>query len=373
MKQLKGVKKTRKANTPVVVRIVDLFCGAGGLAEGFRLASDSRLKFQSVYGVEIDKAAAASYEVNFGHEVFSRPIEQLTRENLPNNVHLVIGGPPCQGFSPLGKMSPTKKHPEMNKLWQQYFKVIEWLQPIAFVVENVPEFLESFEFLQAEKKANDLGYETVSGLLDATHFGVPQKRRRGFLVGIRGVKPELPEGDESTISTVRDALWSIRHRALTFDFKNGERDESGNYTPHPARTLNIGRNPTPKSLLRYECVPQGGNRFDLVRKRPDLAPRCWIEKKTGSTDVFGRLRWDAPALTIRTEFFKPEKGCYLHPDKPRPITHWEAARLQTFPDDYLFCGTKTEIARQIGNAVPPLLAKGIADKLKSLLLKHRLV
>jgi DNA (cytosine-5)-methyltransferase 1 len=85
------------------------------------------------------------------------------------------------------------------------------------------------------------------------------------------------------------------------------------------------------------------------------------------------LKWGAPALTIRTEFFKPEKGCYLHPDQHRPITHLEAAKLQTFPDDYLFCGSKTEIARQIGNAVPPLLAKAIAETLKSLLLKYHLI
>jgi DNA (cytosine-5)-methyltransferase 1 len=363
--------RARKAE-PMTVRFVDLFCGAGGLAEGFRLASDSRLRFQSVLGVEIDEAAAASYKANFGHKVFADPIERLSRADLPEDVHLVIGGPPCQGFSPLGKMSPTDRHPEMNQLWQHFFKVIKWLHPVAFVVENVPEFLESVEFQQAEKKAIDLGYKTVSGMLDATHFGVPQRRRRGFLIGMQGVRPEMPEGDEAT-PTVREAIWRLRKYPLVYNFRNGARDLFGEYTPHEVKTLHIGRNPTEKSLLRYKCIPQGGNRFDLVRKRRDLAPPCWIKKTTGSTDVFGRLKWGAPALTIRTEFFKPEKGCYLHPDQHRPITHWEAAKLQTFPDDYLFCGSKTEIARQIGNAVPPLLAKGIADTLKSLFLKHRLI
>ena len=115
------------------------------------------------------------------------------------------------------------------------------------------------------------------------------------------------------------------------------------------------------SIERYKAVPEGGNRFDLARNRPDLLPNCWTNKPTGTTDVFGRLWWDRPSLTIRTEFFKPEKGRYLHPEAHRPITHREAARIQTFPDDFDFAGTKIEIARQIGNAVPPVLAEAIAD------------
>jgi DNA (cytosine-5)-methyltransferase 1 len=117
-------------------------------------------------------------------------------------------------------------------------------------------------------------------------------------------------------------------------------------------------------------VPPGGNRFDLPEK---LLPDCWRNKPTGTTDVMGRLEWDRPSLTIRTEFFKPEKGRYLHPqwdaDDPsrrvnRPITHWEAARIQGFPDDFVWCGSKIEIARQIGNAVPVGLAAALAKHVK---------
>jgi DNA (cytosine-5)-methyltransferase 1 len=95
-------------------------------------------------------------------------------------------------------------------------------------------------------------------------------------------------------------------------------------------------------------------------------------KKSGTTDVFGRMEWSKPSLTIRTEFFKPEKGCYLHPQLDRPITHWEAARLQTFPEKFVFCGSKIEIAKQIGNAVPPKLARAIAGELKKLFNEKRL-
>ena len=115
-----------------------------------------------------------------------------------------------------------------------------------------------------------------------------------------------------------------------------------------------------------------GNRFDLQRNRPDITPDCWIRKTKGGTDLFGRLFWDRPSVTIRTEFFKPEKGRYLHPKQHRPITHREAARLQSFPDEFVFTGSKIEIARQIGNAVPPVLAARVADVVYFLLtMNHR--
>ena len=146
------------------------------------------------------------------------------------------------------------------------------------------------------------------------------------------------------------------------------RDAIGDLPLQPTGSnWHIGRNPLPSSIERYRAVPEGGNRFDLQRNRPDLTPQCWLNKPTGTTDVFGRLWWDRPALTIRTEFFKPEKGRYLHPQADRPITHREAARLMTFPDWFEFEGTKTEVARQIGNAVPPVLGAEIGRFVRKLL------
>ena len=115
-------------------------------------------------------------------------------------------------------------------------------------------------------------------------------------------------------------------------------------------------------MARYRAIPlEGMNRVDLLRNAPHLTPPCWVRKKSGGTDLFGRMWWDRPSFTIRTEFYKPEKGRYLHPVQLRPITHREAARLQSFPDSFIFKGTKIEIARQIGNAVPPLFGKRIAE------------
>ena len=125
------------------------------------------------------------------------------------------------------------------------------------------------------------------------------------------------------------------------------------------------------SMMRYRAIPKEGmNRIDLQKAAPEITPDCWINKKSGGTDLFGRLWWDRPAVTMRTEFFKPEKGRYLHPEQHRPITHREAARFQSFPDDFIFSGSKIEIAKQIGNAVPPLLAARIADAVR-LMLSYR--
>lgn len=325
--------------------LIDLFAGAGGMTQGFVDAG-----FIPVFAVECDSAAAGSYEANFGPHVFRGFIEDLDLDSIPG-ADIVIGGPPCQGFSPLGKMSPQeqrmREQAALNGLWRYFVAVIERVRPAAFVMENVPELLKSLQFAALKHATEDLGYGVAAGVLNAVDFGVPQQRKRAFVIGIRNGSAALPvpTGERRT---VRDAIGHLPLRPT---------DEN----------WHIGRNPTAKSLERYKCVPPGGNRFDLIRRRPDLAPACWLRKKTGSTDVFGRLEWDRPALTIRTEFFKPEKGRYLHPEADRPITHREAALLQTFPQDFVFRGSKIEVAKQIGNAVPPRLAEAVAGKVRDLL------
>lgn len=319
------------------MKFIDLFCGCGGLALGFQQAG-----FKSVFAADIDRASVNTYRHNFKHEVFHGDIHSL--ENIPVKADIVIGGPPCQGFSPLGRLSPRTEHAQMNKLWKQYIRILNIVNPIAFLIENVPEFLQSEEFQNFQIEMSHEKYNIVADVLNAADYGVPQKRKRGFIIGMKDHKPIFPlhTGERKT---VRDAIGDL---PLIPD--------GGNW--------HIGRNPREMSIERYKCIPPGGNRFDLMKKRPDITPRCWLNKPTGSTDVFGRLEWDKPSLTIRTEFYKPEKGRYLHPEADRPITHREAARLQTFPDDFEFIGSKIEVARMIGNAVPPKLAYHIAKAMK---------
>lgn len=352
------IVKDRGVDVPTITT-VDLFAGAGGLSLGFHLADRG---FAPVFAVEHDPAAAATFERNFGCEVFDGDIEYGPR--YPE-ADIIIGGPPCQGFSPLGRDRDDESRAQLNGLWKHYLHAVHTVQPRAFVIENVPEFQRSPQFTELLKLLADdtdlSAYKVAYGVVNAADYGVPQSRRRGILVAIRDHSSSLPwpppptHGPESRSGrpymTVKEAIGDLPARTRGTDpVIFGE-------TQH----LHFGRRPLATSMERYRAIPPGGNRFDLMRNRPDLTPACWLNKRTGTTDVMGRLWWDRPSATIRTEFFKPEKGRYLHPTAHRVISHREAARLQSFPDWYVFEGTKIQIARQIGNAVPPLLGKAIAD------------
>jgi DNA (cytosine-5)-methyltransferase 1 len=340
------------------VTTVDLFAGAGGLSLGFHLAEHG---FTPVFAVEHDHAAAATFERNFGCAVFDGDIEY--GPEYPES-DIIIGGPPCQGFSPLGRDRDDRSRARLNGLWKHYLDAVRTVRPKAFVIENVPEFQRSAQFAELlhllESDTELSAYTAAYGVLNAADYGVPQSRRRGILVAFRdheGPPPWPPpptHGPKSDSGrphvTVRQAIGDLPDRTRG----------TGPIFESSGQHLHFGRRPLPMSMERYRTIPPGGNRFDLMRKRPDITPSCWLNKPTGTTDVMGRLWWDRPSATIRTEFFKPEKGRYLHPRANRVISHREAARLQSFPDSYVFEGTKIEIARQIGNAVPPLLGNAIA-------------
>jgi DNA (cytosine-5)-methyltransferase 1 len=355
----------RKPTTPPAPYVADLFGGAGGITEGFRQAG-----FSPVAAVEFDRWAARTYAANFGEHVLACGVEDVDLEQVRDGVvwrgcdtngkaiefktrgiDVLVGGPPCQGFSPLGRMNDWGFTDPRNKLWRHYVRILEIVYPKMFVLENVPELLKSGEFERLSRRVRELGYEIAFSVLNASNYGVPQARKRAIVIGSRIGKPLLPPPLILQRRTVRDAI--------------------GDLPEEPdGRNWHVGRNPMAISRERYRAVPPGGNRFDLMRNRPDITPKCWLRKKTGSTDVFGRMIWDEPAPTIRTEFFKPEKGRYLHPHADRPITIREAARLQTFPDEFVFMGSNVQVAKQIGNAVPVELARRIAVQIRSMLALH---
>ena len=348
-----------RLKNPEPITTIDLFAGAGGLSLGFHLADRG---FTPVFAVEHDHAAAATFERNFGCDVFDGDIEDGPR--YPE-ADLIIGGPPCQGFSPLGRDRDNESRARLNGLWKHYLDAVRTIRPKAFVIENVPEFQRSAQFAELlHLLATDTelcAYQAAYGVLNAADYGVPQSRRRGIFIAVRDRDEPLPWPPPPTHGpvaesgrayvTVRDAISDLPPRTEGTD---PVFEAQGQH-------LHFGRRPMPKSMERYRAIPPGGNRFDLMRNRPDITPACWLNKPSGTTDVMGRLWWDRPSATIRTEFFKPEKGRYLHPTANRVISHREAARLQSFPDTYVFEGSKIEIARQIGNAVPPQLAKAIGE------------
>ncbi|WP_052436168.1 DNA cytosine methyltransferase [Georgenia sp. SUBG003] len=354
------------------VRVLDLFAGAGGLTEGFRQAS---ARFRSIGAVELDLSAAASYAANHGDSgLFVGPIETWLEQVDGVAADVIVGGPPCQGFSTLGKQDAED---ERNGLWRSYAATIERVRPKYFVVENVARFLVSPQLAQFREAVSDDGrlrdYTFEARELNAADFGAGQARRRAVLIGHHRDLPSPGFPEPTTLrtewQTVRDRIGDLAdvapHSALperrtTF----ASRELPGTYL---TSELHIARTYRPLSLERFAHIPYGGNRFDL----PDhLLARCWRSHKSGSADVMGRLVWEKPSVTIRTEFFKPEKGRYLHPTAPRALTHLEAARLQGFPDDYRWVGSRTAIARQIGNAVPIALGKEIGRHILQRLDQH---
>jgi DNA (cytosine-5)-methyltransferase 1 len=352
------------------IRTLDLFAGAGGMSAGFHQGSP---RYKTVRAVEMDTAAAATYAANHGDVVFTGPIQDwLACEEVPS-VDVVIGGPPCQGFSTLGRQDEEDAR---NSLWEQYAKTVRRAQPRYFVVENVAAFSKSKQFGDFERATSPGGklsnYSFDWRVLNAADYGAAQARKRTVIICWRDGerKPGFPEpthgpGREHEYVTVRAAFEerSVSASVTTTELPAGRvRVLAGNAIsgPYKPAELHVTRYYTDKSLQRIAAIPEKGNRFHI----PDeLLPECWKKHKTGSGDVMGRLHWDKPSVTIRTEFFKPEKGRYLHPVEDRAITHYEAATLQGFPEDYQFMGTKSEIARQIGNAVPIPLGAAIGRHL----------
>jgi DNA (cytosine-5)-methyltransferase 1 len=360
--------------------LIDLFCGAGGLTLGF--TKEFGHKFKPVWANDFNKFAAETYNANFGEHCHPGDIVDLLEDpkiKIPA-AEVVIGGPPCQGFSLLNK---NRSEDPRKRLWIPYMEVLRRSGAEIFVMENVPQLLDSEEFNDIKDAATGLGFTVHAAKLLAADFGVPQVRTRAFIIGCKfmdpqevfppkktnynpknGYKPDAEgyiHGAKPWL-TVRDAIGKLPSPVGTEIHENVK----------PPLNLHFGRNPTAMSMKRYRAIPEEGmNRFTLQQVAPELTPRCWIKKTSGGTDLFGRLWWDRPAFTIRTEFFKPEKGRYLHPKQNRPITHREAARFQTFPDAFVFKGTKIEIAKQIGNAVPPRLASVVAGCVEELLKRKK--
>ena len=393
------------------ITIVDLFSGCGGLTAGFhsfRAPGRDDSPFRTVGAVEHDLAAASTYAANFGahtglERVHAGDIEIWDPAVVGEPVDVILGGPPCQGFSALNKKNLVKGlSDERNVLWREYVRVVRALRPKVFVIENVERFLfsEEFALLRAETEPGGSLQEydlAPARVLNAADHGVPQARRRAIVLAtrrdVRAAHPRREplghpdptharppregssawEGDPLTPWRSVESIFA-KTPATTATTELPERTCAplGVELPGAYRTfeLHVGRNPRPLSLRRYRAIPPGGNRNDLP---PELSTQAWLRHRSGSGDVMGRLRVDRPSVTIRTEFFKPEKGRYLHPTEHRPITHMEAAHIQGFAEDFRWCGGKVQIARQIGNAVPVGLATALAGQVHRYLVEAGVV
>ena len=352
------------------ITTLDLFAGAGGLSEGLNSAPGSW--FKTLCAVESEHAAAATYTLNHGGRirggtveagpVYAGKMEDWLAEDAVPHVDVVVGGPPCQGFSTLNRAGVGLHR---NELWNLYAQTVRKATPSYFVLENVPAFLKSEQwgvFHDALENGILKDYEIDYGILNAADYGAFQARKRVIVIGHHKdlPAPGLPERTHAGVHRHLDeALLGVPRDVDRMGIPDGTVRFEGRELPgvFSTRQLHFGRHYTQLSLDRFKAISHnGGSRGEL----PDhLKARCWLNHSKGSGDVMGRLAWKKPSVTIRTEFFKPEKGRYIHPDQDRVITHYEAALIQGFPKDYRWVGTREEIARQIGNAVPIRLGEAI--------------
>lgn len=352
------------SGTPSGIDTIDLFSGAGGLTEGLRQAGS----FRPVAAVEMDLAAAATFAHNHGDVVHVGDITDWVESGQVPLADVVVGGPPCQGFSRLNRY---REGDQRNELWRYYMKTVQLAEPKYFVLENVAAMFKAPEFSMLQEAFAEGGllenYSIDAQVLNAADFGAPQSRRRAIVLGRRKDMPAVglpePTHDRKTWVTTAAVFSRTSAQVRRTEFEEVRRinfraeDLPGPYT---TRELHITRKYAQLSLDRFRAIPPGGNRFDLP---DDLLSPCWRNHTSGAGDVMGRMHLDRPSVTVRTEFFKPEKGRYLHPTANRAITHKEAALLQGFPDHYVWIGSKAQIARQIGNAVPVQLGRAIGGQI----------
>lgn len=340
-----------------MLRLFDAFCGAGGLSLGFEMNG-----WETALAFDNDPIAVDTFNKNHGGHASVLDASRTSGEDLlrlsglaPGECDLLAGGPPCQGFS---LQRRGLRDDVRNELVLRYLDWIRELKPKAFLLENVHAIRSvrgSHLIAEVRAFAEDAGYSTHVATLDAADYGVSQVRRRAFLVGgPRGCQFEWPT-PESERQTVRDAI---------ADIPSPPEDGS----PHPlvANHYREGRL-SAINRERIRSVPGGGGREDLpLHLRLDC-------HKNGHRhlDTYGRMAWDRPAPTITARFDSFTRGRFGHPVEDRSVTLREGARLQGFPDSFVFLGNREQGARMIGNAVPPPLAVHVANSIRQMLTEPR--
>lgn len=336
---------------------VDFFCGAGGLTRGFLDAG-----IRVVAGLDINESCRRTYESNNKPAKFlACDLREIRRQDLercirgiPKDELVFAGCAPCQPFSKQRREVDVRD----KTLLSHFGRLVGEFLPGFVVIENVPGIVKlpgNSTYRRFIRSLRCLGYEVSEGVIDAKFFGVPQTRRRWVVIASWLAKPELPKPTHGVegkpFATVRDAIAHFPRIAA------GE--QSACVPNHRAASI------TPRNLRRLKATPRdGGSRKQWPK---GLVLDCHRGDYRGHTDVYGRMRWDAPAPALTCKCFSISNGRYGHPEQSRAISLREAARLQSFRDDFTFYGkTQEEIGAQIGNAVPVQLARHLAMSLLKL-------
>lgn len=350
--------------------VLDLFCGAGGLSLGFQNAG-----FNISGGVEFDKEIMKTHEKNFPNAInICADIRNITDEQVleqfGNRVDVIIGGPPCQGFSAANKWQSEEEKIEKNRLFYEYIRFIKILKPKVFVIENVRQILtkeDGYAKKEIMRITGELGY-TVSEprVLIASDYGVPQKRERAIFVGVRNdlnTEFDYDYIQKKKKVTVREAisdLYGIQTDGeAPFKLNNPpESDYEKMMREHSQDIISNHFTKFPKEIVqkRMSYVPQGGNWRDVPVELWDT------QRSNRHSSAYRRLKEDDVSITIDTGHMN-----YFHPLENRVPTVRESARIQSFPDDFIFEGSRTNQYLQVGNAVPPLMAQAVGEAIMKLL------
>ena len=382
-----------------IVKSIDLFAGAGGLSCGLRMAG-----FNPILANEIVEAHANTYqENNQDTNVIIGDVRQVSESNLKEKLGLKVGeldllagGPPCQGFSVNAPIRSLDDH--RNHLFKDFLRVASELLPKAILIENVPGIFslgQGTVVHQIHKDLESLGYSVDYKILYAGHYGIPQTRFRTIIIAIKGRKnisfpmPEYNSTARANFGGSKELCISIdpslAHRLLpqttVYDaisdlpsIANGSKNSVMPYSKKPSSSYQEKMREGSVAIHNHSCsglgkinlerlvhIPQGGNWTNIPH---ELLPKGMQRAgKSDHTKRYGRLDPNGLASTILTKC-DPHWGAFIHYDQDRVISIREAARIQSFPDSYIFTGSIPQQYEQVGNAVPPLLAKKVGDEIR---------
>lgn len=371
------------------IKVVDLFSGAGGLTFGFthKIINNRFVKddsFDVVFANDFCKEAAKAFSLNFPSiRIINDSIESLNKVFFETNgidikgVDIVIGGPPCQSYSTIGK----RKNDDRSKLYKEYRRILEIIQPKMFIFENVLGIL-SFKDEQKNKiietikrDFDDIGFDINIKILNAKDFGVPQNRLRVFLVGIRkesGIIWEFPAfklNKEITVNEAIGDLPELNYGETSFEYRCKPTNKYQSLMRGNNKIVyeHTAKKYGPRIRAIIENLGPGEKHDDINKKvEANLLPAD-LFLTSGYNNSYARLWGDKPSATITNNFGTPSSNRCIHPVQNRALSLREAARLQSFPDNFVFYGNYSQKAKQVGNAVPPLLAIHLSTAVKKAL------
>lgn len=356
-------RRQNEENIPMEFRILDLFCGAGGFSYGM----DKNPHFSTVVALDVDGESANTFKKNMpdtevivGDITDSEVKEKVVLTAKEAKVNMIIGGPPCQGYSMKGKKMGLQD--PRNFLFREYLNVVKEVKPEIFIIENVKGLLlASNGWFRDEilKAIRELGYFVEYGVINAADFGVPQSRERAIFICSKSKPISLPKPTITTITTVRDAIGDLSY------LESGEGDFEQKYITEAQCDYQKKMRAGSTVLYNHKASNHKQVAIDKLKMiPPEQGKECLPVEMHGNQKfktTWGRLKWDDVSPTIDTRFDASSNGTNNHPYLNRAITPREAARIQSFDDKFVFYGSKVYVRKQIGNAVPPLMAKAIAD------------